>query len=100
MRRTDCLRKRPVFYVGDSDIDAETAEAAGIPFLIYTKGYRRKEINELTHAAAFSDFAELPALVGQMADLAVAANAIAGYAPWRLLVDRNVMLIAAIVAVL
>ncbi|MGI9410501.1 MAG: phosphoglycolate phosphatase [Hyphomicrobiaceae bacterium] len=61
------LRKRPVFYVGDSDIDAETAEAAGIPFLIFTEGYRRKELSELTHAATFSDFTELPTLIGQMA---------------------------------
>ena len=61
------LSGRPVFYVGDSDIDAETAEAAGIPFVIYTKGYRRKDINELTHAATFSEFAELPMLISRMA---------------------------------
>ena len=64
------LRERPVFYVGDSDVDAETAEAASIPFLIYTKGYRRKGIDELAHAAAFSDFGELPGLIECLADAA------------------------------
>lgn len=50
-------------FVGDSETDAATAAAAGMPFLLYTEGYRKSDIVEMAHAAAFSDFAELPALI-------------------------------------
>lgn len=57
------MKATPVVFVGDSETDAATAEAAGVPFLLYTKGYRKSDTSELVHAAAFSDFAELPGLV-------------------------------------
>ncbi|SMX47381.1 phosphoglycolate phosphatase [Maliponia aquimaris] len=50
-------------YVGDSEIDAETAERAGIPFLLYTEGYRKTPVEQLTHAARFSHWRDLPELV-------------------------------------
>ncbi|MCB6177799.1 phosphoglycolate phosphatase [Rhodobacter sp. Har01] len=50
-------------YVGDSEIDAETAVNAGLPFLIYTEGYRKTPLDALPHAASFSDFKALPGLV-------------------------------------
>ncbi len=53
----------PVVYVGDSEVDAATAEAAGIPLLLYAKGYRKVPLGDLVHAAAFDDFADLKALV-------------------------------------
>ena len=49
--------------VGDSEVDAETARAAGMPLLLFTRGYRRRPVAELPHAAAFDRFAELPDLV-------------------------------------
>ena len=52
-----------MIFVGDSEVDAATAEAAGVPFLLYTEGYRGQPVEALRHAAAFSDFAELPGLV-------------------------------------
>jgi phosphoglycolate phosphatase len=52
-----------VVFVGDSEVDAETAAAAGLPFLIYTEGYRRTPVADLPHRAAFSDWAALPGLV-------------------------------------
>ncbi len=52
-------------YVGDSDVDAATAEAARVPFLLYTEGYRKLPVDELTHAATFQSFDELPALVAR-----------------------------------
>jgi phosphoglycolate phosphatase len=52
-----------LIYVGDSETDAETARRAGVPFLLHTEGYRRAPPEALPHAAAFGDFAELPALV-------------------------------------
>jgi phosphoglycolate phosphatase len=63
----------PVLYVGDSHVDAATAEAAGVPFLLYTEGYRLFPVEELRHTATFSDFAALPALVDSL--LSAAAEA-------------------------
>lgn len=52
--------------VGDSLTDAETARAAGVPFLLHTRGYRTQSVAELPHDAAFDDFAALPELVARM----------------------------------
>ena len=54
-------------FVGDSEIDAETAQAAGVPFLLYTEGYRKTPVEALPHRAAFADFAALPGLVRDLA---------------------------------
>ncbi|MBY6090785.1 phosphoglycolate phosphatase [Maritimibacter alkaliphilus] len=54
-------------YVGDSEIDAETAERAGLPFALYTEGYRHCAVEEMTHAAAFDEFAALPGIVARLA---------------------------------
>jgi len=56
----------PVVYVGDSEVDAATAEAAGMPFLLFTEGYRKASLAELTHTASFSDFSTLKALIAQI----------------------------------
>ncbi len=50
-------------FVGDSDVDAETAERARLPFLLHTNGYRSSPVEALPHRARFSAFAALPALV-------------------------------------
>ncbi len=50
-------------YVGDNEVDAETAANAGLPFLLYTRGYRRARVEDLPHAGAFDDFADLPGLL-------------------------------------
>ena len=47
-------------YVGDSETDAATAEAAGVPFALYTEGYRLSPAAALPHAFAFADFGLLP----------------------------------------
>lgn len=52
-----------VVYVGDSEVDAATAKAAGIPLLLYAHGYSKVPPSQLPHAAIFADFAEVPALV-------------------------------------
>lgn len=54
-------------YVGDSDVDADTAEAAGAPFFLHLKGYNRRPLAETTHTAAFDDFTALPALIAERA---------------------------------
>lgn len=57
------LGRPRALYVGDSEIDAETAANASLPFLIYTEGYRKTPLEALPHAAAFNDFSQLPDLV-------------------------------------
>jgi phosphoglycolate phosphatase len=60
------LGRASVIYVGDSEVDAETAERAKLPFLIYTEGYRKTPVHDLPHAAAFNDFKQLPGLVASL----------------------------------
>ena len=46
-------------YVGDSEIDAETAAAAGCDFALYTRGYRKAPVDTLPHMLAFDDYTAL-----------------------------------------
>jgi phosphoglycolate phosphatase len=62
-KTAELLGASPVIYVGDSETDAATAQNAGVPFLLYTEGYRKTPAEDLPQAGRFSDFAELPALV-------------------------------------
>lgn len=60
------LGRAQVIFVGDSEVDAETAERAKLPFLIYTEGYRKTPVHDLPHDAAFNDFKQLPGLVAAL----------------------------------
>jgi phosphoglycolate phosphatase len=60
------LGRASVIFVGDSEVDAETAANARLPFLIYTEGYRKTPVHELPHDAAFNDFKQLPGLVAAL----------------------------------
>jgi phosphoglycolate phosphatase len=46
-------------FVGDSEIDAETAQRAHVPFILFTKGYRNKPIEQIPHNVALDTFADL-----------------------------------------
>jgi len=61
------LGSMPVVFVGDSEVDAETATRAGIAFILFSEGYRKTPIEQIVAAAAFSDFTLLPALIRQHA---------------------------------
>ena len=52
-------------YVGDSEVDAETAERAHVPFALFTEGYRKRPVEALTHRLAFADFAALGDFIEQ-----------------------------------
>ena len=52
-------------YVGDSEVDAATALAAGLPFFLFTEGYRKSPVADLPHTVSFADFAQLPRIVAQ-----------------------------------
>lgn len=62
----DALPDGSRLYVGDSDVDAETAQHARVPFLLYTEGYRKQSVAEMPHRVAFSDFADLPTLIARV----------------------------------
>ncbi len=49
-------------YVGDSEVDAETAERAVRPFALFTGGYRKTPVAAIRHDRSFDDFADLPAI--------------------------------------
>jgi phosphoglycolate phosphatase len=53
----------PRLYVGDSEVDAETARAAGVQFALFTEGYRKVPVADLPHDVSFSNFKDLPAIV-------------------------------------
>jgi phosphoglycolate phosphatase len=54
-------------YVGDSEVDAETAQRAGVPFVLFTEGYRKSPPEALPHVAQFAHFDALPGLVNALA---------------------------------
>lgn len=58
----DMLGATTCLYVGDSQIDAETAVRAGVPFALFTEGIRTTPVAAIPHDFAFDDFAELPAI--------------------------------------
>jgi phosphoglycolate phosphatase len=55
-------------YVGDSDVDAETAKRAGQVFVLYTEGIRTTPIEEIPHSVAFNDFGMLPGIVRKLTE--------------------------------
>jgi len=57
------LGARTAIFVGDSEVDADTALAAGQPFALFTEGYRKAAVKTLGAKLVFSDFAALPGLV-------------------------------------
>ncbi|MGB3313525.1 MAG: phosphoglycolate phosphatase [Albidovulum sp.] len=53
----------PALYIGDSEVDARTAEAAGLPFILFTEGYLRVPLREIRTTTTFRNFDELPNIV-------------------------------------
>lgn len=63
----DALGDGPAVYVGDGEVDSETAARAQVPFLLFTQGYRTASVTDLAPAAAFDDWSEIPDLVARHA---------------------------------
>ncbi|WP_299648819.1 HAD-IA family hydrolase [uncultured Tateyamaria sp.] len=59
----EALGDGPPIYVGDSEVDAETARRASIPFFLFTEGYRKQSVDTMHHDVAFGNFEDLPELV-------------------------------------
>jgi phosphoglycolate phosphatase len=58
----EALGDGPAVYVGDSEVDALTAQAARVPFALFTLGYRKSPVAQIPHDRAFDDFLDLPAI--------------------------------------
>lgn len=54
-------------FVGDSEVDAETAARAAVPFALFTGGYRTAAADSLGARLIFDDHAALPGLVAHCA---------------------------------
>jgi phosphoglycolate phosphatase len=54
-------------FIGDSEVDAETSRAAGVPFALFTKGYRKAAPESLNAKLVFDDHAALPRLITHLA---------------------------------
>ena len=63
----DGLHARRFLFVGDSEVDAETARNAKLPMALYTGGFRHSDIADMYHDAAFDDHADLPAIAARLA---------------------------------
>lgn len=60
------VRPQASLLVGDSEVDAATASAAGVPFVLMKHGYRRGRAEAIPCLAALEGFGELPPLVRAM----------------------------------
>jgi len=55
-------------YVGDSEVDAETAVAADIPFALFTRGYRKTPAEEIPHLYRFDEFSDFHSIAVRHAE--------------------------------
>ncbi len=56
-------------FVGDSEVDAATAEAAAVPLALFSRGYRKAAPESLKARLIFDDYATLPHLITEIAPL-------------------------------
>ena len=54
-------------FVGDSEVDAETAQRAGVALALFTGGYRKAPAESLGARLIFDDHAALPGLIDHVA---------------------------------
>jgi phosphoglycolate phosphatase len=66
LRTIEILGGDQTLYVGDSEIDAETARRAGVPFALFSEGYRKMPVREIHHGWAFNHFNALPGIVQEL----------------------------------
>ena len=57
------VAKEAALMVGDSEVDAATAHAASVPFVLMTYGYHRGPIHDISSVATLDHFAELATLL-------------------------------------
>ena len=57
------LQADDVLYVGDSPVDYQTAQNAGIDFAFFTQGYRNEPLSYFRNAVPFDDYQEFLAIL-------------------------------------
>ena len=57
------IAREATLMVGDSEVDAATAHAAGVPFVLMTYGYHRGPIHDISSVATLDHFGELATLL-------------------------------------
>lgn len=62
----DGMNAVQVVYVGDSEVDAATAQAARVPFALFTQGYHKTPIATIPHDRAFGNWDDLPAIAAAL----------------------------------
>ncbi len=67
------LQVDEIIYVGDSEVDAQTAKAAKVPFALFTEGYRKTPVAAIPHDIGFSDFNQLDGLLAALFQAETAA---------------------------
>ena len=60
------VERGQALMVGDSEVDGETARAAGVPFVLMTYGYRRRPIESISCLAALGRFDFLPTFLDRL----------------------------------
>ncbi|HLQ18820.1 MAG TPA: phosphoglycolate phosphatase [Tabrizicola sp.] len=61
------LGRGKALFIGDSEVDAETAHAAKVPLALFSRGYHRAPIESLNAKLIFDDHAALPRLIAHLA---------------------------------
>lgn len=56
----------PAIMIGDSAVDARAAEGAGLPFMLYARGYEADGCSAGLVAGRFEEFRHLPASIGRL----------------------------------
>lgn len=54
-------------FIGDSEVDAETAQAAGVPLVLFSGGYRKAAPEALKAKLIFDTHAALPRMIAHLA---------------------------------
>lgn len=63
LQTIDAMGGGKTLYVGDSEVDAQTASSADIPFALFSGGYRKASVEDMHWDWVFEDYAELMDIV-------------------------------------
>lgn len=62
----DQIGSGPIVFIGDSEVDAETARNAGVPFLLHLRGYHHGSLSAIARSGEFDRFDHLPGLLARL----------------------------------
>ena len=62
----ECAKTAKRIYVGDSEIDAQTAEAASVDFILFSAGYRQSPVKLIRFTRQFDDYSRLAEIIADL----------------------------------